>query len=182
MICPICQREFKENKRTKYCPICRADKQLCVRHRDSLKRPKRFCLVCGNEIKDKGTNYCIDCRTPEKKKERVLQRQRTKKGSCGRCGTPIIGQAQYCKDCRKTVKKGRMCNREDGTIQTLTLDITLFFQIVRGFSIKEAAGKQQLKPSMLQQYMDEMAGTEQYKKLAAHYDAVKRKRERRKAA
>jgi predicted amidophosphoribosyltransferase len=179
MTCPICKRKFEKTGKQKvvYCPECRKDQGKCNTYRKRLTRPKQRCVECGLPIYGKGRKYCDVCGAPEKEYERKLAKQRSRIRYCKKCGSLIIGQAQYCAECRKHVLKGRTCARMDGQIQKLTLDITLFFTVRCGYTIKHAAAEQQLSPEVLRAYMNTMKDTEQYKRLTEYYREEKKRRQ-----
>lgn len=66
-------------------------------------------------------------------------------------------------------------------IQKCTLDITLFFTLVRGLGIKEAAVLQNLMPDILEKHLAESEGTPLYTKLVRYYTAMAMARDLRRA-
>jgi hypothetical protein len=68
---------------------------------------------------------------------------------------------------------------KDG-VQNCTLDITLFFMIVRGLDMAEAAALQNLRPEVLEEHLKANEGSLLYEKLKRYYTALRRKRDERK--
>jgi hypothetical protein len=173
--CPICKTEFtpRGKRKTVYCPNCRKNKNLCTANYRSQHRPHKYCKVCGKEIINHNFNYCPDCNTPEKRRERAMIRQRRYQhehiGECLVCGDPVFGHRQYCNHCRGLKNRGN--------IQNLTLNITLFFTVLRGLSLKQAAREQILDYKKLQTFMDEQKDTVRYRMLYDKYEAERRQRE-----
>lgn len=177
--CPICKTEFepKGKSKTVYCPECRKNKNLCAGFYQKQHRTPKFCKVCGKQLINTRFNYCPDCNTPEKKHIRAMIRQRQYQhehlGECLVCGKTLYGYSQYCDACR--------WKKDTGTIQKLTLDITLFFMIVRGLTLKESAREQMMPYELLKDYMDSQKGTDKYEFYRTKYEKEREERERKAA-
>jgi RecJ-like exonuclease len=170
-LCFMCGKEFETNKsRIINCPECRKNQAAYKHFYNTLKSARqRICPICGTTFTDVKYYLCEFCRTPEQKAIRATERRKGKISFCQICGATIYGTKQFCDICRKKEQKG--------TIQKLTLDITLFFTVRCGYTIKHAAAEQQLSPEVLRAYMNTMKDTEQYKRLTEYYREEKKRRQ-----